>query len=94
MSTDFKIKSNEGAIVFRPSGVEFHYPKKGPVELRETFEFLTFAMVKTDWIMEWYEYLDAASALEDLAGQEKEKPPHLELIEGGLKDKDEETKDD
>ena len=75
MSTDFKIKSNEGAIVFRPSGVEFHYPKKGPVELRETFEFLTFAMVKTDWIMEWYEYLDAASALEDLAGREKEKPP-------------------
>lgn len=94
MSTDFKIKSNEGAIVFRPSGVEFHYPKKGPVELRETFEFLTFAMVKTDWIMEWYEYLDAASALEDLAGREKEKPPHLELIEGGLKDTDEETKDD
>lgn len=93
MSIDFKIKPNEGAIVFRPSGVEFHYPKKGPVDLRETFEFLTFAMVKTDWIMEWYEYLDAASALEDLAGRE-EKIPHLELIEGGLKDTNEETKDD
>lgn len=90
---NFKIKPDEGALVFKKSGVEFHYPKKGTVELRETFEFLTFAMVKTDWIMEWYEYLDAASALEDLAGKEEDKQPRLELIEGGLKDKDEEQDD-
>ena len=82
--TSFKIKPGEGAIIFRDSGVEFHYPKKGPLELRETFEFLTFAMVKTDWIVEWYEYLDAASTLEDLAGLDEETPPSLTLIEGGL----------
>jgi hypothetical protein len=85
---DFKIKLNEGAIVFKDAGVEFHYPKTGDIELRETFEFLTFAMVKTDWIVEWYEYLSAAEALDDLAGKDAvEHPkPTLTLIEGGLND--------
>ena len=83
---DFKIKLNEGAIVFKDAGVEFHYPKSGDVELRETFEFLTFAMLKTDWIVEWYEYLSAAEALEDLAGEDTTKQPTLTLIEGGLND--------
>lgn len=87
MSTrDFKIKLNEGAIVFKDAGVEFHYPKTGDIELRETFEFLTFAMLKTDWIVEWYEYLSAAEALEDLAGKDATKQPTLTLIEGGLND--------
>ena len=82
---DFKLKSGEGAIVFRDEGVEFHYTKGGSLELRETFEFLTFAMMRHEWIAEWYEYLSAAEALEDLAAEDpkEEKKPKLTLLIGG-----------
>ncbi len=83
--TKFKISSSEGAIVFKDNGVEFYYPSEGAIELRETFEFLTFALVKQDWMAEWYEYLNAAEALADLAGSE-EKAPTLRVIEGGKND--------
>ncbi len=76
------ITHSEGAIVFREEGVEFHYPDEGSIELRETFEFLMFAMIKQEWISEWYEYLDTAEALADLAGNEK-KVPNLTVIKGG-----------
>ena len=76
------ITPSEGAIVFRGAGVEFHYPDEGSIELRETFEFLMFAMIKQEWIAEWYEYLDTAEALADLAGNEK-KVPNLTVIKGG-----------
>ena len=84
----FKLKPSEGAIVFRNTGVEFHYPEKAGIELQETFEFLTFALIKQEWIAEWYEYLDAAEALADLAG-EKNSVPHLTVIEGGKTNNDE-----
>ena len=82
---DIKITNDEGAIVFREEGVEFHYPEDGTIELREMFEFLMFAMIKQEWISEWYEYLDTAEALADLAGT-KEKVPHLTVIKGGKAD--------
>jgi len=85
--TRFKIKPNEAAIVFRDSGVEFHYPKKPNIELQETFEFLTFALIKSEWVAEWYEYLNAAEALADLAGETKN-VPHLTVIEGGKSSND------
>lgn len=78
----FELKPSEGAIVFRSTGVEFHYPEKGNIELQETFEFLTFALIKQEWLAEWYEYLNAAEALADLAGETKS-VPHLTVIEGG-----------
>ena len=84
----FEIHSKEGAIVFRDEGVEFHYPESGTIELRETFEFLMFAMMKQEWMVEWYEHLDAAEALADLAGRESNKP-NLTVIEGGKSDEDE-----
>jgi hypothetical protein len=86
---EFKLKKGEGAILFRDGGVEFHYPEGGSLDLRETFEFLTFAMVRHEWIAEWYEYLDAIEALEDLAmkseisEQKKEEKPKLTLLIGG-----------
>ena len=84
---DIQITQDEGAIVFREEGVEFHYPEGGTIELREMFEFLMFAMIKQEWISEWYEYLDTAEALADLAGPQKEdKTPHLTVIRGGKSD--------
>lgn len=89
-SFKFNITSREGAIVFKDAGVEFYYPKEGSLELRETFEFLTFAMIKAEWMAEWYEYLDAAEALADLAGKDDKKTvPYLTLIEGGKSENDE-----
>ncbi len=82
---EIEIKRSEGAIVFREEGVEFHYPETGSLELRETFEFLMFAMIKQEWIMEWYEYLNTAEALADLAG-DQEKVPQLTVIKGGKSD--------
>ena len=52
-SAKFDITPKEGAIVFKNDGVEFYYPKKGSIEIVETFEFLTFAMLKLDWLAEW-----------------------------------------
>jgi len=93
-SFEFSVTSKEGAIIFKEAGVEFYYPKKGSLELRETFEFLTFAMLKHEWMAEWYEYLDAAEALADLAGDDDDDGddkvvPYLTLIKGGKKDEDE-----
>ena len=82
---NFEITHSEGAIVFRDEGVEFHYPDGGTIELRETFEFLMFAMLQQEWMGEWYEYLSTAEALADLAG-EQEKVPHLTVIKGGKSD--------
>jgi hypothetical protein len=81
---DIKLSSGEGAIVFRGEGVEFYYPDGGPIDLRETFEFLTFALMKHEWLAEWYEYLASAEALRDLAGENDK--PHLRLIVGGKSD--------
>jgi hypothetical protein len=88
-SFQFNITPKEGAIVFKDEGVDFYYPKEGSVELRETFEFLTFAMIKTEWMAEWYEYLDASEALADLAGPDPKDVPHLTLIVGGKRGKGE-----
>lgn len=91
-SAKFDITPKEGAIVFKDGGIEFYYPKKGSIELVETFEFLTFAMLKLDWLAEWHEYRSAAEALADLAGVEAEETvwgPHLTLIEGGKANEDE-----
>ena len=81
-----EITSEEGAIVFRDGGLEFYYPENGDVELRETFEFLMFAMIKQDWLTEWYAHLDAAEALADLAGKQEPSVPELTVIEGGKPD--------
>ena len=84
-----EITTREGAIVFREGGLEFHYPNDGSVELKDTFEFLMFAMIKEDWMAEWYAHLDAAEALADLAGgaePEDPKPPKLTVIKGGKAD--------
>lgn len=84
---DIKLQEGEGAILFRSGGVEFHYPRNAPLDLRETFEFLTFAMVRHEWMAEWYEYLAASEALADLAGEKKK--PNLRLVIGGKSDADE-----
>ena len=84
-----EINPEEGAIVFRKSGLDFHYPKEGTPELKDTFEFLMFAMIREDWMAEWYAHLDAAEALADLAGSQEEdlsSPPKLTVIEGGKSD--------
>jgi hypothetical protein len=81
---EIKLNEGEGAIVFRDGGVEFYYPRSGPLDIRETFEFLTFAMMKTEWMTEWYEYLAASEALRDLAGEPKK--PNLTLLIGGKED--------
>lgn len=83
-----EINPEEGAIVFRKSGLDFHYPKDGAPELKDTFEFLMFAMLREDWMAEWYAHLDAAEALADLAGGKEDlpSPPMLTVIEGGKSD--------
>ena len=87
---EFKLTPEDGAIVFKAGGVEFFYPSHGSAELQETFEYVTFALMKQEWIAEWYEYLDAAEALADLAGmiddEEDTKVPKLTVIKGGKAD--------
>ena len=82
----FSLSPRDGAIVFKGDNVEFYYPTQGSMDLQETFEYVTFALMKQEWIAEWYEYLDAAEALADLAGDAAEKTPKLTVIRGGKAD--------
>ena len=86
----FELSPKDGAIVFRGEGVEFYYPTHGSMELQETFEYITFALMKQEWMEEWYEYLDAAEALADLAGEpeSESKVPNLRVIKGGKSDEE------
>ena len=92
MSSDnikIDLKPGEGAIVFGEDGIRLITPlaiDEMPFEVRETMEFATFALLKTEWIMEWYEHVATAEAIMDLMGEKHHEPPKLRLIKGGLSD--------
>ena len=94
MSEDVKIllAPGEGAIVFSDDGVKMYSPlddNEVPIAVRDTMEFVTFALMKTEWILEYYESIATAEALVDLMGKKEVPPPKLTLIKGGLYDKEE-----
>ncbi len=81
------LEPGEGAIVFGEDGIKLFAPtilEDMPFEVRDTMEFVTFALLKTDWIIEYYEHLSTADALLDLMGNKHTEPPQLRLIKGGL----------
>jgi len=88
----------EGAIVFSEEGIKLFAPaavSEMPLDVRDTMEFVTFALLKTEWILEYYEHLATAEAIVDLMGKKETEPPKLTLIKGGLYEKtDKETKDE
>ena len=79
----------EGAIVFSEDGIKMYAPLEAgdvPLEVRDTMDFVTFALMKTEWILEFYESIATAEALVDLMGKKVTEPPKLTLIKGGLYD--------
>ena len=83
------LEPGEGAIVFGEDGIKLFAPtilEDMPFEVRDTMEFVTYALLKTDWILEFYEQLSVTDAILDLMGNEHTKPPTLRLIKGGLDD--------
>lgn len=89
---EFEIKPGEGAIVFSEDGIKIitHTSFDSmPIHVRETIEFVTYALLKPDWISEFHDYLATAEAIMDLMGEKHEEKPRLTLIQGGKKDEDE-----
>ena len=86
---EIKLLPPEGAIVLRVENIEVVYPEPlsgSPIELRDTLDFVRFALERPDWIKQWWEERDFRAAVEDIL--EDEPPaPKLELIEGGLTEK-------
>ena len=81
------LRPGEGAIVFSEDGIKMFGPSGGadvPIAVRDTMDFVTFALMRTEWILEFYESLATAEALVDLMGQDEHEPPKLTLIKGGL----------
>ena len=94
--TQISLAPGEGAIVFSESGIRMVAPDEShemPLEVRDTMDFVTFALLKTEWILEFYESVATAEALVDLMGKKIVDPPKLTLIKGGLYNK-EETKNE
>ena len=86
---NIELTSGEGAIVFGEDGVKIYAASpmsKMPLAVRETIEFVTYALLKPDWIHEFHEYIATAEAIMDLMGKEKTAPPELRLIQGGKSD--------
>ena len=85
------LRPGEGAIVFSEDGVKMFAPTGGsdvPIAVRDTMDFVTFALMRTEWILEFYESLATAEALVDLMGKSEHEPPQLTLIKGGLYDEE------
>ena len=85
------LEPGEGAIVFSEDGIKLFAPtilEDMPFEVRDTMEFVTYALLNTDWIIEFYEHLSATDALLDLMGDKQSEPPQLRLIKGGLYNSD------
>ncbi len=83
------LEPGEGAIVFGEDGIKLFAPtilEDMPFEVRDTMEFVTYALLKTEWILEFYEQLSVTDAILDLMGNKHTKPPALRLIKGGLDD--------
>lgn len=81
------LEPGEGAIVFAEDGIRLFAPtilEDMPFEVRDTMEFVTYALLKTEWIIEYYEHLSTTDALLDLMGNKYTEPPQLRLIKGGL----------
>lgn len=95
MPKDFEqitLAPGEGAIVFSENGIKMFAPAESsemPLEVRDTMDFVTFALLRTEWILEFYEHVATAEALVDLMGKKSVDPPELTLIKGGLYDKEE-----
>ena len=95
-SIKIELKPGEGAVVFSEEGIRLVSPISAddmPFEVRETMEFVTFALLKTEWIMEWYDEIATAEAIMDLMGEKSSEPPKLRLIKGGLDEEKTKTKD-
>jgi len=89
-SEQISLAPGEGAIVFSEDGIKLFAPTsidEMPLEVQDTMEFVTFALLKTEWILEFYEHLATAEAIVDLMGKENNTPPKLTLIKGGLYEK-------
>ena len=83
------LEPGEGAIVFGEDGIKLFAPtilEDMPFEVRDTMEFVTYALLKTEWILEFYEQLSVTDAILDLMGNKHTEPPTLRLIKGGLDD--------
>ena len=81
------LEPGEGAIVFGEDGIKLFAPtilEDMPFEVRDTMEFVTYALLKTEWILEFYEQLSVTDAILDLMGNKHTEPPTLRLIKGGL----------
>ncbi len=87
---------SEGTIVFKHTGIEFIYPEPmsgAPIEMRDTMDFLKYALARKDWVSKWWEELETLAALEDLTEKQAEtsKLPTLTVLEGGLAKKTNES---
>ena len=97
--TQIELQPGEGAIVFSEEGVKMYIPETVdtvPIEVMDTMEFVTYALMKPEWLVEFYESISTAEALLDLMGREESAvPPKLRLIKGGMygKEKPQEKKE-
>ena len=96
--TQIELQPGEGAIVFSEQGIKMFVPETidaVPIEVMDTMEFVTYALLKPEWLLEFYESISTAEALLDLMGRkELVQPPELRLIKGGMygKEKPQEKK--
>ena len=100
LPTQIELQPGEGAIVFSEQGIKMFVPETidaVPVEVMDSMEFVTYALMKPEWLVEFYESISTAEALLDLMGRkELVQPPELRLIKGGMygKEKPEKNKEE
>lgn len=96
-SQKITLRPGEGAIVFSDEGIKMFAASDFsglPLEVRDTMDFVTYALMRTEWIIEFYEHLATADAIIDLMGEKHYEPPKLTLIKGGLYGTEDEKKDE
>lgn len=91
--TQIELRSGEGAIVFSEQGIKMFVPETidtVPIEVMDSMEFVAYALMKPEWLLEFYESISTAEALLDLMGRKDPvQPPELRLIKGGMYGKEE-----
>jgi hypothetical protein len=77
-----ELGTSEAAIIFTHDGIKVHYPKENDnaYAIMKNIEYFRFALMRKDWLEEWYDYMNSQDALDDLAESSK---PKLRLVQGG-----------
>ena len=79
------LADGDAAIVLRPHGVDFVYPRDGstpPPELVDTLQYLHFAIQQEKWHAEWMAEKELSEAIDDLTRPND--TPRFKVLEGGL----------